>query len=70
MIRNRGGIVSVRKASQLDQQKTFETTVTNYQCLFCYQSILIQNIHEAKCSCGSQWFEKKKGKKVKVCEAV
>ena len=70
MIRNRGGIVSVRKASQLDQQKTFETTVTNYQCLFCNQSILISNIHEAKCSCGSQWFEKKKGKKVKVCEAV
>lgn len=70
MIRNRGGIVNIRQSKQVEKQKTFETTVTNYSCLFCGRSILIYNIHDAKCACASQWFEKKKGKKVKVCEAV
>ena len=70
MIRNRGGIVKAQQTIKLSSQKTFETTITNYACLFCNRNILIHNIHEAKCACGSQWFEKKKGKKVKVCEAV
>jgi len=70
MIRNRGGIVNIRQNLHINKHKTFETTITNYSCLFCSKSILIYNIHEAKCACGSQWFEKKKGKKVKVCEAV
>jgi hypothetical protein len=70
MIRNRGGIVNVQQTTKVNQEKTFETTVTNYACLFCNINIFITNIHEAKCACGSQWFEKKKGKKVKVCEAV
>lgn len=70
MIRSRTGTVKLNNFRPVLKEKTFEASITNYCCLFCQKSIMIANIHEAKCSCGSQWFEKKKGKKVKVCEAV
>lgn len=73
MIKNRNGTVFIKHLQAKAKQKTFDsnTSITNYVCLFCNKSLLVtNNIHEAKCSCGSQWIEKKKSKKVKVCEAV
>ena len=70
MIRSRTGTVRLKLYENNETKKTFEISITNYKCLFCNKNILISNIHDAKCSCGSQWFEKKKSKQYKICKAV
>lgn len=70
MIRSRNGTVSIKKRQGTSTIKSFDASLNNYKCLFCLKSIMLLNIHDAKCSCGSQWFEKNPGKKPKVCEAV
>jgi DNA-directed RNA polymerase subunit RPC12/RpoP len=70
MIRSRNGTISIKQFKVSSKEKSFDASINNYKCLFCSSSMMILNIHDAKCSCGSQWWEKNKGKKPKVCEAV
>ena len=70
MIRSRNGTINIKEYKVNNKNKSFDTSLNNYKCLFCKKSAMIININEAKCSCGSQWWEKNPGKKPKVCEAV
>ena len=64
MIRSKQGKIKnphnhpLRSSSACVQPKQFDAVLKNYKCLFCRTTYYFDNIYNAKCSCGSQWFEK------------
>ena len=63
MIRSKQGKIKHSTPSKVQENlqvghKQFDAVLKNYKCLFCHTRYYFEDIYSAKCSCGSQWFEK------------
>ena len=74
MIRSKQGKVKQASAalgSALQvRHKQFDAVLKNYKCLFCETRYYFDDIYTAKCSCGSQWFEKLQAVQARQIECV
>lgn len=74
MIRSKQGKIKqptmLVRQSLPTQNKQFDAVLKNYKCLFCPNTYYFDNIYSAKCSCGSQWFEKLQAVQARQIECV